>query len=104
MLSHFFHVITVSCLYTCFWCLESTRNDLHTSLLQLPFIFPAKKLIEKLKLSCMSFQSMFVFFHPVKFGLTFTLGNLMALGRSVSLLVKIPVYTCALFYNLLVLL
>ncbi|GJM85298.1 hypothetical protein PR202_ga01735 [Eleusine coracana subsp. coracana] len=33
--------------------------------------------------------SMFVFFHPVKFGVTFTLGNLMALGRSVSLLYSI---------------
>lgn len=29
-------------------------------------------------------QSMLVFFNPVKFGVTFTLGNLMALGRSVS--------------------
>jgi hypothetical protein len=43
---------------------------------------------------------MFVFFHPVKFGMAFTLGNLMALGRSVSLLIKIPVYICAPFFNL----
>jgi hypothetical protein len=28
-------------------------------------------------------QSMLVFFNPVKFGITFTLGNLMALGRFV---------------------
>jgi hypothetical protein len=27
---------------------------------------------------------MIVFFHPVKFGVTFTLGNMMALGRSVA--------------------
>ncbi|OEL28323.1 hypothetical protein BAE44_0010659 [Dichanthelium oligosanthes] len=33
-------------------------------------------------LTC-TFLSMLVFFNPVKFGVTFTLGNLMALGRSV---------------------
>ena len=31
-----------------------------------------------------SLQSMIVFFNPVKFGVTFTLGNMMALGRSVA--------------------
>ncbi|GJN21348.1 hypothetical protein PR202_gb08817 [Eleusine coracana subsp. coracana] len=32
------------------------------------------------------FPSMFVFFHPVKFGVTFTLGNLMALGSTAFLI------------------
>lgn len=31
---------------------------------------------------------MIVFFNPVKFGVTFTLGNLMALGRSLLLAAK----------------
>ena len=35
----------------------------------------------------LSLQSMIVFFNPVKFGVTFTLGNAMALGRSVALFV-----------------
>jgi len=38
--------------------------------------------------SCLLLQSMIVFFNPVKFGVTFTLGNLMALGRSVLLAAK----------------
>lgn len=33
--------------------------------------------------TCLTMQSMLVFFNPIKFGFTFTLGNLMALGRSV---------------------
>uniref|UniRef100_A0A0E0CM55 Vesicle transport protein n=1 Tax=Oryza meridionalis TaxID=40149 RepID=A0A0E0CM55_9ORYZ len=34
-------------------------------------------------LTC-TFLSMLVFFNPVKFGVTFTLGNLMALGRVIQ--------------------
>uniref|UniRef100_A0A0D9VH94 Vesicle transport protein n=1 Tax=Leersia perrieri TaxID=77586 RepID=A0A0D9VH94_9ORYZ len=36
-------------------------------------------------LTC-TFLSMFVFFNPVKFGVTFTLGNLMALGSTAFLI------------------
>jgi hypothetical protein len=39
-------------------------------------------------------QSMIVFFNTVKFGVTLTLGNLMALGRSVSLAEKLNKLLC----------
>ena len=37
---------------------------------------------------------MIVFFNTVKFGVTLTLGNLMALGRSVSLAEKLNKLLC----------
>ncbi|KAJ6938008.1 hypothetical protein NC652_012329 [Populus alba x Populus x berolinensis] len=39
--------------------------------------------------------SMLVFFNPVKFGITFTFGNLLSLGRSVF---WICILSCCLFY------
>ena len=39
-------------------------------------------------------QSMIVFFNTLKFGVTLTLGNLMALGRSVSLAEKLNKLLC----------
>jgi len=45
-------------------------------------------------MSIVPVQSMIVFFNTVKFGVTLTLGNLMALGRSVSLAEKLNKLLC----------